>query len=353
MVYTADITIKSRDWSSTLYYDANRWYGSWTTVWTILDGLHNVGVNVAWLSLTAWWPSLNPSTPNPGTLFYEADAWTQPFIQHWNIATWHMERYIENDYSAMRWPCPEWFHIPSKSDFDTLGGIFATLASAFSFTVNLASVQNYLLMPDAWMLGFRDGRRSNYWIVQYRLCQSFDSSSDSYPATFMADSQNGVRRDTMDWYPWSSGKPIRPLKDVPVEPDSSWTCIVGISGGRGIFHNATLWLISYSSDWANRYTMADKNLWATVVYNTWDTLSEANCGKFYQWWNNYWFSFTGPSTTTTTPVDASTYWPWNYYSGSTFILPGSTYSYKRDTSWNQNLRWWVTWVIHREWRRLL
>lgn len=87
-----------------------------------------------------------------------------------------------------------------------------------------------------------------------------------------------------------------------------------------IYHNATLWLISLSSDGSSWITIADKNLWATQVYNDGDTLSQANCGKYYQWWNNYGFPRTWTITTSTAQVNASTYWPWNYYNSSTFIV---------------------------------
>lgn len=107
-----------------------------------------------------------------------------------------------------------------------------------------------------------------------------------------------------------------------------------------IYHNSDLWLISLSSDGSNWITIADKNLWATQVYNSWDTLSEANCGKFYQRWNNYWFPYTWPTSTSTTLVNAGNYWPWNYYSSSTYIKNSSS-PYNWDSSNNQNL-WWDT-----------
>ena len=99
-----------------------------------------------------------------------------------------------------------------------------------------------------------------------------------------------------------------------------------------IYHNAALWLISLSNDWENWITIADKNLGATQVYNNWDTLSEANCGKYYQRWNNYWFPNSWTVTTSSTKVNAGSYWPNNYYNNSTF----RTWSYW-DTSYNANL----------------
>ena len=111
-----------------------------------------------------------------------------------------------------------------------------------------------------------------------------------------------------------------------------------------IYRNQTEWIISLSSDGTTRITIADKNLWATQVYNDGDTLSEANCGKYYQRGNNYWFPFTWSVTTSSTKVNAWTYWPWNYYSSSTFITP-STSPYNWDSSNNSNLWGWTTWTV--------
>lgn len=104
-----------------------------------------------------------------------------------------------------------------------------------------------------------------------------------------------------------------------------------------IYHNATLWLISLSSDGSNWITIADKNLWATTVWNSWDSVTESNCGKYYQRWNNYWFPLAQVSPSSTR-VNASNYWPNNYYSSSTFI---NNWWYW-DSSDNKDLRWWVT-----------
>lgn len=112
-----------------------------------------------------------------------------------------------------------------------------------------------------------------------------------------------------------------------------------------IYHNPDLWLISLSLDGNTRMTIADKNLGATTVWNYWDELSEANCGKFYQRGNNYWFPFTWATTKSSTTVNASSYWPNNYYSSSTFIT-GSYW----DNSYNSNLRWYTTGTdVARKW----
>jgi hypothetical protein len=99
-----------------------------------------------------------------------------------------------------------------------------------------------------------------------------------------------------------------------------------------------------SSDWTEWITIADKNLWATTVYNKWDTLTSSNSWNLYQRWNNYWFSSTWTITTSSTRVDASNYWPWNYYSGSTFIAANSA-PWDWSSVDNPNLRWWETWLV--------
>lgn len=120
-------------------------------------------------------------------------------------------------------------------------------------------------------------------------------------------------------------------QDVPVVPVTTpW-----------IYHSASLWLISLSSDWSTWLTIADKNLWATQVFNKWDAYTAANCGYYYQWWNNYWFPRSWTVTTLRWQVNAGSYWPWNYYSSSTFRTWQSSYwQYWWDSSWNANL-WWA------------
>lgn len=103
-----------------------------------------------------------------------------------------------------------------------------------------------------------------------------------------------------------------------------------------IYHNANLWLISLSSDWTNWLTIADKNLWATST----DVSSSASYWNVYQWGNNYWRNYPDTFTSSTSTVNASSYWPNNYYSNS-------TYRYKTNISWwdssyNKNLRWDTT-----------
>ena len=251
------------------------------------------------------------------------------------------------DYSAMQWPCPDGFHVPTKDECVALINAWVTLGAwtQSSWT----PLQTYLKMPFAGMRNpnspggvLAQGTAlcfwSSIWYSSVSAYWLYAGSAEINPQAW------GSRRQ------WSS---IRPFKNDAVQPDDTWTKLYWTSiESWGIFWSSTDWLISLSSDWQTWITIADKNLWATQVYNSWDTLSEANCGKYYQWGNNYGFPRTWSVTTSTAQVNAWTYWPWNYYSSSTYIVPSNS-SYGWDSSNNNDLRWWETWVITWWWDILI
>lgn len=238
-----------------------------------------------------------------------------------------------NDISCAQWPCPTGFHIPSKDEWVAL---VDTMLELWIETEYWDCMKTYMKMPFA---GYRDRSSAdvstqddyaNYW-----SSTAYDTNS-AYCLFWLSswlDIESTSNR--------SFGQSIRAFKDTPVVPNSSWTTLYSWTWSAWVFHNTTEWLISISSDWTNWTTIMDKNLWATVVYNDEDTLSEANCWKYYQWWNNYGFAWTWNVTTSSTQVDASSYWPWNYYSSSTFITRSSS-PYDWSSVQNDNLRWWVS-----------
>ena len=255
--------------------------------------------------------------------------------------TWIYVWWPTKDYSAMQWPAPDWYHIPSKDEWVTLCWILTT---TFSMASNATTMANYLKMVMAGYRGYssagvgNQGSDGRYW------SSSRDNSNDAYYLYF-----NSTALRPLSAYYRAYGLSVRCFKNSPVVPDSSWTTLYdgsSVATWAGVFHNATLWLISVSWDGTTWYTIMDKNLWATTVYNSWDTLSESNCGWHFQRWNNYMFPFTWSVTTSWDMVDASTYWPWNYYSSSTFITRSGS-PYRWDSTDNWNLRWWVTWVVEK------
>lgn len=125
--------------------------------------------------------------------------------------------------------------------------------------------------------------------------------------------------------------------DTTDQQASDWNTIISSLKSKGIA-NATIThdtvngeITMANGQWS--FTIMDKNLWASVVYEDWDTLSEANCGKYYQWGNNYWFAWTGSVTTSSTQVDTTGYGPWNYYTGTDFITKADWSSPSNDDLW--------------------
>lgn len=264
----------------------------------------------------------------------EYTAWEWIAILNWD------------DYSAMRGPCPEGFHIPLYSELNEL---IETLSTHFGLSLSGTEMWDYLKMPfsgkrwgDDWNISWVS-TEWNYW-----TCSRNPAFTPYY---FYSLKINSTEARFYSGWPnsWFS---IRPFKDEPVVPDNSWTRIYYpdvLVWGEWIYWNSSLWLITivYRKNAQTQYmTIADKNLWATVVYNTWDTLTANNCGGYFQWWNCYMFSFAWTETAERVTVDITGYWPWNYYYGNTFAIYyiWFTGNSQAATVRAYNLRWWETWV---------
>lgn len=252
-----------------------------------------------------------------------------------------MNVYIKSgDITDMQWPCPDGFHVPTKDEWQAILDTGVSLGAWASS--NGTNFSTYLKLPMAGRRFSSDiglinrGSYGYYWSstpnsADYAYILNF-YSSNIFPQTY------GNR---------SIGFPVRCFKNSPIIPTSSWTVLYQWSWNAWIFHNPTDWLISISSDGTTWYTLMDKNLWATTVYNYWDTLTEANCGKVYQRGNNYWFSWdenydVSQISESSTQVDVTWYWPWNYYESSTWITTDPRQN--SSNNWN-NLRWWETWPV--------
>ena len=228
---------------------------------------------------------------------------------------------------ATQWPCPDLFHVPTHDEIVALYDAWISLWAWNSSWWN--NLKNYLKLPFAW-------NRGTWWWTSIQWTQWMYQTSSAVwsPYSYILSFNSFAIYQNANWLRWNSYS-IRAYKNISVKPDSTRTVLYQWTWNAGIYHSSTLWLISISSDGTNWITIADKNLWATAVYNNWDALSEANCGKYYQRWNNYWFPRTWSVTTSSTQVNAQNFWPWNYYSSSTFITQNAW-----DSSDNQNLRWW-------------
>lgn len=235
-------------------------------------------------------------------------------------------------HMATQWPCPKWFHIPSKAEWERIVNTTVTAwwgSNQYAYQINFHLPMAWCRLNGSWAVNWQ-GSLMYYWTNQW-WTQNIKTAS----SLIIQSSSTGVGNAWTSQ--WNS---IRAFKDEFVAPDSSWT-VIKWNTTNWICWNQSQWLISIRYNWT-WYTMMDKNLWATTVFTYQDTLSQSNCWYYYQWWNNYWFPWTWalPSTSANM-IDASAYWPTNYYESSTFIANSSWW----DSSENKDLRWWVTWNV--------
>ena len=311
---------------------------SWTNIKTVnnnsLLGSWNLTLNDVKVSSTA------PSSPTEWMVWYDT---TNDQLKVYDWTNWNVTGKEYNawpwisigqyqDYSAMRWPCPEGFHVPTWNEMSTLVDIM----KAFSLQLADYYIQ-YLFFSNYWWRWANWTTNITIGSWMYWCCTEYSNTNANYIIITKNNNVNSV--GNLGKRIWMF---IRPFKNTLVIPDNTWTTIFdgsSVAAWAWIFHNTTLWLISLSSDWTNWITISDKNAWASQIFQEWDTTISSNW-YMYQWWNNYWFPITWDVTASTTTVDASNYWPGNYYSSSTFInvSPWSSPN-------NANLRWATTWVV--------
>ena len=237
------------------------------------------------------------------------------------------------DFNGRKWPSPDGFHVPSITEWGWLNTIMTSLSLT---TWNDWRIK--LHMPLAGYRNRSDATLDSQWTYGYYWSSSPSEYFTDYAYSLYFESSSKQNAQ----FPRAHCVSVRCFKDSYVTPDSSWAVIQWTLWSSWIFWNQSEWLISIT-DWTNGYTIMDKNLWATAVYNDWDTLSVVNCWNMYQWWNNYWFPSTWTiSNTSSTQVDASAYWPTNPYSSDTFIIWSKDWSSVQ----NDNLWWDTTWVIN-------
>ena len=242
----------------------------------------------------------------------------------------------KDDYSAMRGPCPEGFHVPRYNDWQYV----IDMMEALGYTTDTQKADVFvqvLWMPLSWRRDYVDGTgktttsktQAMYWCcTDTNRCLEVKTTAIAF-------------KNYAKWY-WFL---LRPFKDEAVAPDWTWNRIDTWTWNGGIYHSKYLSLISISWDWTNWITIADKNLWATTVFDSAAlssaTYTQDTCWYYFQRWNNCPFPKSAAATTMSTQVDATDYWPWNYYSSPIFRTTNQDWS----SVTNSNLRWWVTWLV--------
>lgn len=203
---------------------------------------------------------------------------------------------------TVQWPCDDGFHIPTKAEWDSI----------IALNLTSAQVVSALHIPYGGIRRHNDGS-FDYVRSEARLWVSnaITGSGDimnNYYAYISQYATAVIASNTI-----ALGCNIRAFKNTPVVPDATWTETVE---GKVREKDG---LISILVDTDTYVTMQNKNVGATTVWNTGDTASSENIGDYFQWGNNHGFKLNSTGDTSSTQVDASSYWPGEYDS-DTFVI---------------------------------
>lgn len=287
------------EWTEALYVSTN------PNAVTIDSSDYTMVLADEWTSIT-WWSANNTAMVSGTAISIEEDTEFVPTVVH---------QIIHRD---TQWPCPNGFHIGTKDEWQTLITALTTL-----WAYDVSNIQTYLKIPDAYYLARSSGKKeTKYWTV--RMWTSTMTANNVAWCWWIDENSKIIFQEDKPGNAFS----IRPFKDNPVAPDSSWTQIT-----TWIYWSSTLWLISIQNGngWI---TMSDKNLWATNVLDNW---------LFYQFWNNTWYTYSATPYVTSKPTLNNEYWPGNYYTGS-FVRVSSGNNW---FNWTDNNIWW--WVTNGTW----
>ncbi len=340
--------------ASETWWDTNQWYlffrcpTVWKNTYASWSRLFNEVLYVPFYTDTheSTWVvqfSISPITQlfleeninysSPYTPQYDGSPATKKYVDDSIPEAWYWLELVEESHFDTQGPCPQGFHVPTQIDANRLRLVVANMLGSDG-----DSISWLLKRPYAWNLNWMDGQIQSVGVLGDVWTSSAQSDTHAIVLGLQASGMS-----TNGGSPLCSGLPIRPFANEFVQPDSSWTTLYDGSGSWGtnawVFWNQAEWLISIrlGDNFSNVYriTISDKNLWATTVWNSWDSITSSNSGNYYQWWNNYWF--VGSQTPVTTQVDASGYGPGNYYSSSDFIADGSFFTW---TSVQNDNLWW-------------
>lgn len=327
--------------SSAPYDTRKLWYDTTNDVMKYYDGSSSSWKPIVWVTYTAWyWINITSGeisvdtsdiawhwllTDGNSNLIVDTTviqekltAWEGISITGWTVCTTESDR---------KGPAPSWFHVPSTTEWQWVKTImdWLSLTTWDNWRINLH-------IPFAGCRFYLGSDVTNQSSSAYLWSSTPTPNGDD--ARYIVLNSSNVKVNQS--YRRADGYSIRAFANEYVEPDNNWTAIQWTLWWPWIFRNQIDWLISITLHWDTWYTLQDKNLWATIVYNDWDTLTQDNMGNMYQWWNNYWFPSTGSVTTSSTQVDASWYWPGNYYESNTFITWNGDWSsvHNDDLWWN-------------------
>lgn len=263
-----------------------------------------------------WFSSITPTTSNEQVNatnygpYYEGDTFIYyDWYVGWEWCSPHNDNlwwWVINTFKSMQGPAPDWFHVPDDNEMSWLKTTMVWL-----WLGDWTAMKQYLKMPYGWLRDWYSSTAEIQSRGEYWLYWTSTPKTGSFTAYYLTFADYGIW--TGGSITRAEGQLIRCFRNEALIPDNTWRTLFAWTWNSWIFWNPELEVISLSFDGTSWITIADKNIWATYVYENWDTLTEWNCGWYFQRWNNYMFPFDGQLTTSSIQVDATNYGPYYYW----------------------------------------
>jgi len=302
------------DWSSAISYlltSGTTLYAQWTANTYIVSFNWNWWTLWSTWVLATYWLSMPIYSSSPTRTWYS-------FTWFYNLTSWGTKYYNFDKTSASIWNVASdtTLYAQWMSNIYTVSWNFWTNASWA--TINVCGTN--VIASSTWTFNVL----RNYWSV----CNTISATKTWYSCTTSVQWPASLTTNVTN-IAWSCIKVVSTIEDCTAVTQT-WTALTRYwsCSENDIILCSWVWV------W---YIIAACNVWTDTAWTT-----SASYGYYFQWWNNWWTpSWTLPLTTST--VDASSYWPWNYYNSTTFIwwasLP-ATYDWTDPQ--NNNLWWDVT-----------
>lgn len=223
----------SSDW--TTWYtvaDKNVWA---TTVWHYWDTLtaNNVGTFFQWWNNYGFpfsWATTTSSTP----ALVRGKSWSKPYSSSTFITTtgntWIDAQIWQSTVNnlwwngtdtdiARQWPCPSGYHIWTTDELILIYDAYKSI-DIDNPRMSSEELMYLLLMPNGWLLKKSDGTydwHTYYWTSEYVWGE--EKSIVILPSGTYSTSLTTVNMAV------AYGFSVRPMKNTPVTPDSTWTLI--------------------------------------------------------------------------------------------------------------------------------
>ena len=368
--------------TSTDFVDT-RGYGPWNPYSSQIFRVRTGILESGWV--TIYWPNDDDwSSPANDNLWWWA-----------NDSSSNAFGVLDLDKENRQWPCPDWYHVPSIWERNDLlimwynkeykaewveslqyikdserianfrSGWVSSLGRVGSIEL-VKAFRDYFLLPPAWSREFLDFMPGvTYWHGWSFWTSSSPWLSGSFTVGSLAKNRMTREHPNVansfdynitrgEWYVWNwlawrkmAAQSVRCFKDVPECPSwkvwnqSELRC--ESRTGCDVEHTAIqdLELFLISSTWEiSHFTMMDRNLWATEIYNQEGKNSQNpwSYGCYFQWWNNYGFSTW--AATTTRQVNPASFWPSQYSNDKYYCYTSGYNDPSLYTSINWHIWWW-------------